>query len=282
MLELYREASDWPGAATGRFARFGLNLGGGVLATSLPPGLQAYGKIVARIFTTLAVFAMLMLATNLFLGLWTGDYNGRCQEAASQLRELDEHLRESMRERPRPRDKIAALEQQFNDVAQSIEPLRQRTTVHMLFGVAGALVVVLVNSISVTYFIGTSRWCKEVAETYQLDPQVIARSNAIKRGAFPYALTSMLTIVGVIALGAAANPGTSQPGTEFWVTPHLIGAFVGTGLIGWTFLVQIGRITLNNGLINEILAQVRAIREERGLDVEDSVAPAPGAVSSQS
>lgn len=267
MLELYREASDWPGAATGRFARFGLNLGGGVLATSLPPGLQAYGKIVARIFTTLAVFAMLMLATNLFLGLWTGDYNGRCQEAASQLRELDEHLRESMRERPRPRDKIAALEQQFNDVAQSIEPLRQRTTVHMLFGVAGALVVVLVNSISVTYFIGTSRWCKEVVETYGLDSGLIARSVELKRRTFPWALVSMLVVVGVGALGAAADPATLRPGTESWVIPHLVGAMLGLTFIAYAFFIEGSRIAAHHAVITDIMAEVRRVRLERGLEV---------------
>ncbi len=32
--------------------------------------------------------------------------------------------------------------------------------VHRLAGVGSALCVVLVNSIVVTYFIGTSRWCK--------------------------------------------------------------------------------------------------------------------------
>ena len=33
--------------------------------------------------------------------------------------------------------------------------------------------VVLVESVVVTYFIGTSRWCKEVVETYRLDPAAV-------------------------------------------------------------------------------------------------------------
>ena len=44
-----------------------------------------------------------------------------------------------------------------------------RMTLHMLLGAAAALMTVLVNSITITYFIGTSRWCKEVCETYQLE-----------------------------------------------------------------------------------------------------------------
>ncbi len=59
-------------------------------------------------------------------------------------------------------------------------------SVHRLLGVAAALVVVLVNSIVVTYFIGTSRWCKEVVETYGLDAQFIRRSVALKRRTFPW------------------------------------------------------------------------------------------------
>ena len=41
-----------------------------------------------------------------------------------------------------------------------LEPLQRRATWHRLFGILAALVALLVNSISVTYFIGTSRWCQ--------------------------------------------------------------------------------------------------------------------------
>ena len=61
-------------------------------------------------------------------------------------------------------------------------------TVHRLSGILAALVVVLVNSMSVTYFIGTGRWCREVVETYHLADALILRSKAIKRSSFPFAL----------------------------------------------------------------------------------------------
>src|SRR3989337_2072811 len=76
-------------------------------------------------------------------------------------------------------------------------------TVHRLTGVAAALVVVLVNSIVVTYFIGTSRWCKEVSETYGLDRALVHRGTQLKRRTFPWAVMGMLTVVGLIALGGA-------------------------------------------------------------------------------
>src|SRR5215831_2165281 len=83
--------------------------------------------------------------------------------------------------------------------------------VHRLLGVAAALAVVLVDSIVVTYFIGTNRWCKEVVETYQLHPELIDRSVALKRRTFPWALVSMLVVVGVGTLGAAADPMSGRP-----------------------------------------------------------------------
>ena len=52
------------------------------------------------------------------------------------------------------------------------EPSQQTlrlATAHRLAGTAAALMVVFVESIVVTYFIGTSRWCREVVQTYQLD-----------------------------------------------------------------------------------------------------------------
>ena len=39
---------------------------------------------------------------------------------------------------------------------------------HLLAGAAAALAVVFVESIVVTYFVGTSRWCNEVTGTYAL------------------------------------------------------------------------------------------------------------------
>ena len=76
---------------------------------------------------------------------------------------------------------------------------------HFLAGVFSSLVVVLVNCISMTYFIGTSRWCKEVADTYRLDQQLVRRSATLKRRTFPWALLSVLSMVGVSSLGAAAD-----------------------------------------------------------------------------
>lgn len=139
--------------------------------------------------------------------------------------------------------------------------------VHRLSGVAAALVVVFVNSILVTYFIGTTRWCKEVCETYHLDVDFIRRSNALKRKTFPWAVLSMLTVLGIVALGGAADPATGRPNTETWATWHLLGALAGLFFIGWSALVAWNNLRANQLVIHEILAEVRRMRVERGLEV---------------
>jgi hypothetical protein len=151
-------------------------------------------------------------------------------------------------------------------VDHSEETLRW-ATVHRLTGVATALVVVLVNSIVVTYFIGTSRWCKEVCETYGLDRTFVARSNQLKRRTFPWAVVGMLTVVGIIALGGAADPATGRPGTENWVTPHLLGALAGMMIVAWAFFLQWQNISQNQLVIADVMAEVRRIRSAKGLEV---------------
>jgi len=128
--------------------------------------------------------------------------------------------------------------------------------------------VVFVHSIAVTYFIGTSRWCKEVTETYPLDPVLLRRSTNLKRKTFPWCLLGMLGVVGVAALGAASDPGTGGANTAWWATIHLAGAWGGLVLIAWTYYRVWINIVANQGVIEQIVAAVAVIRQERGLDTE--------------
>jgi hypothetical protein len=145
--------------------------------------------------------------------------------------------------------------------------------VHRLSGVLAALVVVLVNSMAVTYFVGTSRWVREVVETYGLDTALIDRSRRLKRATFPLAVAGMLSVVGIVALGGAADPATGRKGSRQWVTPHLVGALGLTAVIAWCFQSQLPKIGGQHELIDDVMAAVRAERQRRGLDVPgDAVA----------
>jgi hypothetical protein len=179
-----------------------------------------------RVFSRVALFAIVLMLATAGLGIWIGDLHG-----------------------------------------QSDPQILRWGTVHRLSGIFAALMVVLVNSLVVTYFIGTGRWCREVVETYGLPASLVARAKGLKRAAFPWSVLGMLAVVGIVALGGAADPATGRPGTQNWVTPHLLGALALSALIAWCFQSQLPRIRRQQALIEEVLAAVQAIRRDRGLDV---------------
>jgi hypothetical protein len=222
---------------------------------------------VSRIYLALAIFSFALLAINIALGLATGDYGDMAAVWMKSVRELSEH--ETAGE---------GGSKQALDLKQSIASARTSTlaegryvSIHMLVGIASALVAVLVNSISVTYFVGTSRWCREVVEAYHLDMVLIEQSQRLKRQTFPWALGGMLTIIGLVALGALSDPTVmpdpANPARHlFWRTCHFYVALLGTMFIGWSYLIQTQNVGANYRIIDQILADVRRIRADRGLD----------------
>ena len=127
-------------------------------------------------------------------------------------------------------------------------------TVHRLTGVATALAVVLVNSIVVTYFIGTSRWCKEVCETY--------RSGRVAHSAQHGAQAADVSLgrdghADRRGRDRAGRSGRSRPPDcrtrENWVTPHLLGALAGLLFIAWVFFVEWKNIDANHVVIADVL-----------------------------
>jgi uncharacterized membrane protein len=225
---------------------------------------------MARIFSILAIISVLLLAANFVVGLTGGDFNTAAQkklEAHNRLIELERQSRASRRVAP------PELEQARQDAlaadARLLGP-RSRMTLHMLLGAAAALITLLVNSITVTYFIGTSRWCKEVCETYGLSGELAERSTRLKRSAFPWALAGILSVIVIVGLGAAADPsGANWPHSAQFVMPHYVAAMIGLVIVVIAFFVQITRIAENYTVIEEILREVERIRAAKGLPVEE-------------
>jgi hypothetical protein len=193
---------------------------------------------MTRILATLATISMIVLAAALVMGLSMGDLYAK----------------------PLPD-----------------EATLMWARVHRLTGVLAALLVVLVESVVVTYFIGTSRWCKEVVDTYHFDGEAVRNSNRLKRRTFPWALAGMLAVVGIIALGGAADPATGRIDvatgelkTAAWAPWHMAGAFCGILFIAWTYLLAWNNIFAQHTIIQSLVAQVARVRRERGLDAEST------------
>ena len=219
---------------------------------------------MTRIFFSLAAIALLLLSINLLIGLSIGDYNGAVSRWVTQLDEV----RLLERQKRADPEKLAAARARQDSSLEQIKPMRQRLSLHWMFGLSAALITILVNSVTVTYFIGTSRWCKEVCDAYQLDPALANQCTVLKRKTFPWAVTSMLVMVIVVALGAASEPGNSLVGrSSDWVNYHLGAALTALAAVAYSFIIQAQNIHANYALVQGLMDQVRQIRSDRGLEV---------------
>ena len=262
---------------------------------------------MARIYSVLVVFALVLLISNIILGYCIGDWNLLVQQRVAMKKEIDQlkkavnickyELRAARQaemarvdpddDRPvtETQEKLTARQRAAKEALQEAEArfeqksqeqvllgktfivVRGLQTIHFLLGVLASLVTVLVNSVSVTYFIGTTRWCREVVEEYDLDASLYERSRALKRLTYPWALGGVFVMLGIICAGAAADPGANGGTSADWVVPHFMAAILGTAAIGWAFWVQVGTVGKNFVVIQEILEQVNAIRAKQNLDV---------------
>lgn len=205
-----------------------------------------------RIFVSLSLLPVVLVLSTMAVGWWIGDYNGLCAQVAttpppSTPEDVDRYLEE----------------------AEAIlsEP-RRRFNIHFQMGLASSLTVVLINSLSVTYLIGTSRWVKEVCEAYGLKEAYHEESARLKRKTFPWSIIGVAAILAIVAFGAAADPGTGRAGTANWVNPHMLTAIMGTCCIVWAIVVQGTNLHRNAAIIEQVAEQVKKERLARGLPVE--------------
>ena len=230
---------------------------------------------MSRIFSVLAILAFVTLAANFLIGLGIGDFNA----AARRLVSADRERREVEMRVPSLQNK-QSIETEYRSAAAAFTAPRRNLTLHFYLGVASSLLAILVCSISVTYFIGTSRWCREVVETYRLSPELVQRSDSLKRRTFPYALLGIFTVIIIVALGGLSDPSIpwrrAFEAEQDWfnatfppasmVNVHYIASMLGLVVLAFAFWMQATRIFANYGIIDEILGEVRRIRSERGME----------------
>jgi hypothetical protein len=141
----------------------------------------------------------------------------------------------------------------------------QMFRMHFLLGLSAGVIVMFVHGIAVTYFIGTSRWCKEVVAAYSLDPKLAAQSARLKRRTFALSLFCMLTVVAIAALGAAGDTRVPEVLGLAWSDLHFAAALAGLGLMIVANYFQWLAMGDNQRVIDEIAAEVKRVRHDRGL-----------------
>ena len=208
---------------------------------------------MSRIFISLSILPALLVMATMSVGWWIGDYNGKYAEVAAKAAE-------------RPTD--SSDEQVLADLELLKEP-QSRFRIHFQLGLATALTVVLINSLSVTYLIGTSRWINEVTDAYGLSDKHADASHELKWNTIPWSVVGACSIMVIVALGAASDPGTLRQTTASWVTWHSTAAMVGASVIVIAIGVQARNIQRNAKVIAEVVDDVRKERIARGLPVEE-------------
>ncbi len=208
----------------------------------------------------LASIAIVLLLVNVYVGLSGGDYNAPAHEYVAARQEA---------RRLTADEQIAAAEQRADQAREAVLKIQPTMNLHMLLGIGAALMTLLVCSISITYFVGTSRWFKEVVETYRLDRTYVARSAQIKRRSFRWSVFGALAILAVVGLGAAAEPTwANAEHSRDLVQPHYLASLAVIGFLLLSFYRQWSSLAENSRLIEEVMSEVRTIRSQRGLAVE--------------
>ena len=217
-----------------------------------------------RIFIGLALVATLLLVANVVLGRSGGDYNAAAH-AYYQQGELLKELQTSDADAAT----IAAAAARHDELRAQAKLLQPLMTRHMLLGILGALMTLLACSVSITYFVGTSRWFKEVVDTYRLDQAYVDQSQRTKRQSFRWSIIGALAIIVVVGLGAASEPTWANARhSPDYVTAHYLAALFTLGVLIVSFYMQGASLAANGKLIEGVMDDVRRIRQQRGLAVE--------------
>ena len=208
---------------------------------------------------------MLLLVVNAVWFCFLSDDFKKTSVTLKELQSVLNERKENENRRPREEYRITNLKERENEFVHIVRPVLEMGKIHFLYLIATALIAVLVGSITITYFIGTSRWCQEVVDAYALDPALAERSRQFKRYSFPWALGGIAVVVGVVATGGAANPSVRLDNAAPWITPCQFVSIMGSVLIGFAFWKQSCYLANNFQIIQEIVSEVRRVRAERGL-----------------
>jgi hypothetical protein len=154
----------------------------------------------------------------------------------------------------------------------SLEPsARNAVTWHMLTALGAALLVLLVHAVALTYFMGTGRWLEETSEAYGLGEEPRAANIRLKYRIIPAMVGCIVLVVVTGAFGALADPAANmhRPSAAKIHLALALITLLANLFVSW---LQHRVIAQNGRLVDSVVARVRQVRQERGLDEPATVA----------
>ena len=223
---------------------------------------------LTRIFLGLSAFTVIVLLYICVDGIMIGDY----QSTADGIRAAQKARRQA----EASGGVSSEVQAQFDSALKAFSRSQDKSIWHMLAGTAASLLGLLVSCLSITYFVGTGRWCLEVIETYKLDADFHAQSKRVKWRNNLWSLAGVTVLIVIAATGPACDPLANVRGDPgAWVSTHQIISIVGSIFVGVAFLAQYSCISAHYLVTAKILQEVGRVRKEKGLDQEENVETQP-------
>lgn len=142
---------------------------------------------------------------------------------------------------------------------------------HLLVALGVSIFTMLVHSLVFTYFMGTGRWMEDTGRAYSLDGSCHRASQALKYRLLPGIIGSILLLIATGCFGAVADPA-SPADFQGWMgfgpdKVHFLLASITLLVNVLSFFYEYRALHRNGELVENVLADVRRIRLERGLPV---------------
>lgn len=223
-----------------------------------------------KIFYSLTLIALLLLVANagwVFYEVRDHAEATKLFERLQELRGRSQLLRQGLMNSQT--EAVTALESEKVVCVQQLTVILRRSSIHFLYLVVTSLVCTLVSSVTITYFIGTSRWAQEVVEAYELETELAIRSLRLKRCSFPWALLGICAALVLATFAGAANPAVRLLAAADWHVHYQVVAALGVVVIAFSFHRQARYLSANYQLIQDIVMEVKKIRVERGLQTSE-------------
>ncbi len=160
----------------------------------------------------------------------------------------------------------------IGDTSTNSPEVQRLVGTHMFIGLGALIFAAFVHVIALTYFMGTGRFLEETSKAYSLSSEFHDRSQRLKYRMLPGMTLCLLLLIATGALGAVADQATPASLTETFgmadARIHFGGVVVMLAFNLVVTLLEYRAVAGNSLVIDQVLAEVRRIRCERGLMVE--------------